>query len=413
MRTWWILSLFGAAWLAPLALADETAPPTPPPAAEGGAFATQNDGFSVRQPLGAFQPTDVGAPPEAGPMPPEQLAPQFDSAPLKGAADPAEPAQPATAPAKPAPTVAPAQFQAPVEPNTAPPVRTEPKTTIVPGSAAPAFQPATPQSPPHSAAEQPEPQNLAQSLYQQAITPPMTGAIAGTPISLQNALARRTDPARYAEFVRAYWRLSQSLAAYHEALQGAVELSRLPQPREPHQQSLLQAATTAAEVEVRQARLQVLSAQWDLAERMTGEATAPLPEDLPLMSAYRSKFDAVFAGRVPPAGARRLHETFAARLALVEGRAAAVVACENAFGALADAYAQGQVELADVLREHARLHEARRAFLSSVYDYNAAIADYAYLAAGPHRSPETIVSMLVERPKPASPDAAPANFVAP
>ncbi len=42
MRTWWILSLFGAAWLAPLALADETAPPPPPPTPPGGAVATPN-----------------------------------------------------------------------------------------------------------------------------------------------------------------------------------------------------------------------------------------------------------------------------------------------------------------------------------------------------------------------------------
>lgn len=413
MRPWWNVPLLGMALWAPLAVAEETTAPDQPSPSQASqpTEAAQDDDFQPRRPLGAFQPTDVGDPaaPNAGPMPPEQLAPELDAAPLRTLGEePPAAAQPNEPPAQ---TVAPAQFQAPVQPANAPAAVAEPKTTIVPGAATPALQPVAPQTPP--AADQPEPQNLAQSLYQQAISPPMTGAIAGAPLSLRAALTRRTDPTRYGEFVGAYWKLSQSLAAYHEALQGSVELSRLPQARLPHQQALLQAATTAAEVEVRQARLHALSAQWDLAERMTGEVAAPLPEDLPLLSAYRSKFEAVFASRVPPAGARRLHETFDARLALLEGRAAAVVASENAFAALADAYGQGQLDLSDVLREHARLHAARREFLRSVYDYNAAIADYAYLAAGPHRSPEIIVSMLVERPKPVTQQAAPANFVSP
>jgi hypothetical protein len=232
-------------------------------------------------------------------------------------------------------------------------------------------------------------------------------------MTLQQALTRRTDPTRYAEFVKVYWRLSQLLAVYHDALQGAAELAQLPQPRVAYQQALLQAAGAAAEAEVRQARLLALTSQGELADHMAGTA-APLPQDTPLTGAYKSKFEAVFAGRTPPAGARRLHETFDARLAVIEARAASVVAAENAFAAVANAYANGQLTVSDVLREHARLQADRREFLRSVYDYNAAIAEYAYLAAGPNRTPEIIASMLVERKKLASAqDTAPANFVGP
>ena len=81
---------------------------------------------------------------------------------------------------------------------------------------------------------------------------------------------------------------------------------------------------------------------------------------------------------------------------------------------LAEGYAAGQTQLEDVLRWHERLRSVRHAFLTSVYEYNASIADYAYLAAGPGRSPETIAAMLVERKKPvANNSVAPANFAAP
>jgi hypothetical protein len=218
-------------------------------------------------------------------------------------------------------------------------------------------------------------------------------------MTLEQALSQRADPARYAEFVKGYWKLSQSLGSYHDALQSGVELTQLPAPRAPHLQASLQSARADAEAEIRQAKLTAVTSQWELSEQMSGEAALPLASDLPLMAAYKSKFEAVFAGRTYPVGARRLDATFGARLALLEGRAQAVVAAENAFAAAADAYRSGQSDLAVVLGEHAGLQAARREFLTSVYDYNAAIADYAWLAAGPNRSPETIAGMLVERRK--------------
>jgi hypothetical protein len=244
-----------------------------------------------------------------------------------------------------------------------------------------------------------EPQNLAQSLYQQSLTAPPNGAVEGSAITLEEALARRSDPARYAEFVRSYWAVSQSLASYHDALQSSVELAQLPAPRIPLQQALLQAARAQAEAEVRQAKLAAVTAQWELVEQMLTDAPLPLPADPPLTAAYKSKFDAVFAGRTPPPGARRLDAAFGPRLAVIEGRAAAVVGAENAFAAVADSYAKGQADISAAIAEHGRLQAVRREFLRSVYDYNAAIADYAWLAAGPNRSSETIAGMLVERRK--------------
>jgi hypothetical protein len=228
----------------------------------------------------------------------------------------------------------------------------------------------------------------------------------GVAMNLQEALTRRTDPARYAEFVKSYWKLAQSLASYHDTLQGGVELAQIPAPRVPYQQALLQRARAAAEAEVRQARLDAIASQWELSDQMSGEPVLPLPTDMPLVAAYKSKFEAVFSGRTAPVGARRLDAAFAPRLALIEGRAAAVVAAENAFAAAADSYANGQIDIATALGEHARLQSARREFLESVYEYNASIADYAWLAAGPNRTPETIAGMLVERRKPAVESAA-------
>jgi hypothetical protein len=372
----------------------------------GGAFVPQgkaNPPAPERQPLGAFQPTDIGSPSaaESQPEPPKALAPDLEAAPVRGLNEPLQLGESSQ-------SVAPAQFQSPATPGVK--SKTDPKTTVVPAASAPALQPVTPleQTTP------PESQNVAQSLYQQSLAPPTSGAIEGAPLGLQQGLAQRTDSSRYAEYVKSYWKLSQLLASYHDALQAATELTRIPQPRAAHHQALLQAAGAATEAEVRQARLQAVSAQWELSEQMGSQTTPPLPQDAPLTSAYKSKFEAVFAGRAAPAGARRLDATFDVRLAVIEARASAVLASENAFGSLVTSYGSGQGDIADVLRQHAVLQAARREFLRSVYDYNAAIADYAWLAAGPNRSPETIAGMLVERKKPVIPqDSVPANFVSP
>jgi hypothetical protein len=399
-----------------VAVADDNA--TPGGAGPGDAEAASSGpalggGFRSVQPLGTFQPTDIsgggfseaGAPNLTEPQPPQSLEPDPQAAPVQNP----PPRQPAAGAFQ---EVAPAQFQTPAAPKTAP----EPKTSVTPG-AAPPLQGAAPSAGAanaNGAAAPAEPQSLAQSLYQQAITAPASGALTGSALSLHQALSRRTDSSRYAEFVKAYWKLSQSLGTYYEAIQGVSELSRLPAPRVAHHQALLQAAIATAQAEAQQAKVAAVAAQWALAEQMTGEAAATIPQDAPLIAEYKSKFDAVFSGRLPPAGARRLHETFDARLALIEARAASTVAVENAFAALADGYAGGQIDLANVLNEHIRLQTARREFLRGVYDYNADIADYAYLAAGPHRSADIIVSMLVERKKPVvAPQAAPANFISP
>jgi hypothetical protein len=405
MRLLWILPVFWALFLPGSARSDE---------GQDGGFQPRQEisepealdpaEFQPIQPLGTFQPTDIGDSSNPQQQAPGALAPAVDAEPIRQDAD-------SGADDVPSQTVAPAQFQSPSAPKAKSP---EPKTTVVPAANAPAFQPVTPgnQSTPPSQPALVEPQNLAQSLYQQSAAPPPTGAIEGVATTLQEALTRRTDPARFAEFVTKYWRLSQSLASYHDALQGGVELVQLPTPRAPYQQALLQRARTAAEAEVRQARLGAIASQWELAEQMTGEAVLPLPTDVPLTAAYKSKFEAVFAGRAAPVGARRLDATFGPRLAVVEGRAAAVVAAENAFAAAADSYANGQIDLAAALGEHSRLQSARREFLQSVYEYNVDIAEYAWLAAGPNRTPETIAGMLVERKKPAG-EPASTNLAAP
>jgi hypothetical protein len=409
MRPAWHMWIFAAVFLGAASLtAQEPEPAAGPPneAPADPAFREPNpidSSFPARPSLGSFQPTDIGLgdeEPHRGPMPPQILSPEPDAAPAGGE-------QPRPQFDEVPQDVAPAQFQSPASPKAA----AEPKTTVIPKSAAPAFQPVEPEG----ETKQPESKSLAQSLYQQAITKPASGALTGSPLALQEALTRRADSSRYAEFVKAYWELSRSLGAYYESVQGASELSRLPQPRQAIEQGLLEAARAAAEADLRQRRLHAIAAQLELAEQFSSvPSQAPLPADLPLVSAYKSKFEAVFSGRTPPRGARRLHETFEPRQALIEARAAEVVAVENAFAALAEAYADGQAPLDAVLRQHEQLQAARHGFLRSVYDYNAAIADYAWLAAGPGRSPETIASMLVERkPATASENVAPANFTPP
>jgi hypothetical protein len=87
-------------------------------------------------------------------------------------------------------------------------------------------------------------------------------------------------------------------------------------------------------------------------------------------------------------------------LKTVRSRADAVIASHQAVQAAAEAVANGQATVAELLEIHHQYARERSAFTLAVYEYNAMIAEYA-LNVAPNQSPGTIVGMLIKT-KPAT-----------
>jgi hypothetical protein len=154
----------------------------------------------------------------------------------------------------------------------------------------------------------------------------------------------------------------------------------------------------AADARAQQAKLAAVATQQDLADAafMPASDTLPIPIDLPFTGAYRTNFDALFAGRTAPAGLRRIDRTIPLYQQLVEARATSVTSAGEALQRVSEAYQTGQLGLTDMLSAISLLHVQQREFLAVVRDYNYSIADYALAVAGPGVNREIIVSMLIE-----------------
>lgn len=219
----------------------------------------------------------------------------------------------------------------------------------------------------------------------------------GASLSLRDALRSAADRQRQLDVVRAYWRLGVSAADYHHAQEEAALLAELISPRAVHEQAQLRAAQAQANARRDEAKLAYVDAQHDLADKAARTSDdLPTASDLPFVGVYNTRFSQVFAGRVAPASLRRIDRTLPHSLHLIQSRASAVAAAENALQELATAYDDGRVDATTVLEAVTAWRDQRIAFLATVRDYNSSIAEYALHAAGSVVNQDQIVSMLIE-----------------
>ena len=258
--------------------------------------------------------------------------------------------------------------------------------------------PASDQATPPTTARTTPPQ-----LLEEALNSPVTGAIDGTPTSLEVALDRAAG--RQLEATQLYWRLCVAVAEYNfardeQALLGQFEAdASTPAPNaDPFEVELAAAAARS-----REAELAALEAQHALAA-LLGHSTTdalPVPSDRPHVGAYRTHFQEIFAQRSAPPRVRLIDRTLPLRRKAVDLRCQSVVAARDALEATLDAYGQ-QTTMEHVLVRIKTLARERRAFLQAVRDYNADIADYALAVAGVGASSRDLVAMLI-KPPPAPP----------
>ncbi len=237
----------------------------------------------------------------------------------------------------------------------------------------------------------------ATDLMTQALTPPKDTALTGRPTTLLEILSRAgLDRNRLLAVTRAYWKLSTAQSDYDWAADEASRLDQIPADR-GLEKALLTTAQAAAQARLHEARLGAVTAQQELADLLGVPATSaqPLAADLPLVGPYRTYFDTLFAGRVPPPRTKVIDRGLPARRDAIEARVAAVHAASTAVHIAEDARGKGQLDLPTVLTCHAEFARQRRAFLTTVRDYNLEIGEYAIAVADPNAGPDRLVAMMI------------------
>jgi hypothetical protein len=226
--------------------------------------------------------------------------------------------------------------------------------------------------------------------------------------SLLDTLNSLTETASQTPAVKAYWRLAAAIVQFSFAEEEAAVLAKATDPQSPPERALLVAARAAAFARQQELQFAVSSAQYDLIERAPALAgdTVPWPSEVPLTGKYRTNFDVLFAGRVPPPGLLRIHKTLPASLAATEGQAESAAAAGDAVDKISQAYASGQVRAEDLINAVSVWRDQRTAYVRAVLRYNEQITDYAMAVMGPVADPATVISTLIAKKPAAAPNSA-------
>ena len=216
-----------------------------------------------------------------------------------------------------------------------------------------------------------------------------------------SVVATAPERQRQIEAVHAYWRLAEAVGEYHFCHERQQRLARLRAGND--EAADLRTAQAVAAAQLREAEVQVTTAQHDLAEilLLVPGTPLPLPADQPLVGPYRTLFAELFAGKNAPQRARVLDQTLPLRNRAVESHAAALLAAEDALDAAIELQASGQGRLAGVIAALDAQIRQQRAFLAAVCRYNHDIADYALAVVSPQTTPELLVGTLIKQNRPA------------
>ena len=271
-------------------------------------------------------------------------------------------------------------------------------TPVAPSSASSASTATAPASlapPSASGASTSPPRTRPPEMVAEAAILPTGGLINGKPLTLINAVSVTVDRRQQMEIIHSYWGLVQAVGEYHYCADHWQSLSSLK--GRGGNDTLLRPAQAAAAAQVRQAELNLLGRQYELAALLGQPANMPLPlpADLPHVGAYRTYFNELFAGRSAPEQARLAEKKLPIQRQMVDEQAAAVLAAEDARSALGEEFSNGRAESTSVISCASDLLAQRQAFIAAVCRYNQSIADYGLAVALPTATPQSLVAMLI------------------
>ena len=250
----------------------------------------------------------------------------------------------------------------------------------------------------------------ASDLLGHALEPAKTSPLAGHTLTLLQAITPFAGNRNFQlAIARAYWKLAASQGDYNWAVDESDRLDQVATGTAATDSTVMATARASSQARLLEAKLAAVTAQQELADLLSIPPNNPLPlaADPPLVGAYRTYFETLYAGRVPPPRMRLIDRTLPIRREAIETHVAAVQAAASAVHSAEDARAKGQSDLQNLLLCEADLSRQRRSFLAAVRDYNFDIDEYALTVAEPNVPTDRVIGMLIRTRPAASPTIAP------
>jgi hypothetical protein len=222
---------------------------------------------------------------------------------------------------------------------------------------------------------------------------PANAPLAGTPMTLGEAVRDSRTRADQTQRARAYWDLAASVADYYLAVLEAQELDAYRAGiSAPSQQWDVRIADSKTRIEA--ARLNAQSAQLQLHNLLGGAATTlPLPADVPHCGRYNAEYAEIFASRPDPT-AKKLAEVLSLRHSELRAMNRAI---DDAKALVESAVAtrHPSSDGGELLTAQQLLALQRRQFVARAREYNQEIAAYTELAAPSQVAPSRLVAMMI------------------
>lgn len=335
---------------------------------------TAGDGSPRLAPMPALPAV---APSVVLPPPKENLAPGGDRVPSGGTGVPTLPRIPATMPDLPG---------AAAPRSDLPPADLSPIPKTPGGVEDRGANPSAPQQP-----HRPTPLQMVASLS----TLSQAEVIAGSRLSLVQAVSRARDRNQQAAVIHAYWRLTQAVAEYHICFEAERQLTQFRAKEVPG--TILLTAQAAAKASLQAAKVAVSGAQYELAAaaQLSTATLPPLPADFPHAGPYRTSFEGIASRSSTPPAALLLNRTLPDNYQAIQQRLTALHEADNARTAAIELYQTGQVDLPALLRCHDAFVSQQRIFMADVCDYNHRIADYVLSVVQRPMTGQALVDMLI------------------
>jgi hypothetical protein len=288
---------------------------------------------------------------------------------------------------QPAPTAA-----APTEPEpAAAPLSQSNSSASLAGSSLPATPLTQPADPSQRSllVSGPKPSKLMEEL----MNAPAGAPLAGTPITLGDAVRDSRSRQDQTQRARAYWDLAAAVADYYLAVLEAQELDAYRAGvTAPSKQWDVRLADSKTRIDA--TRLAAQSAQLQLHNLLGGAATSlPLPADVPHCGRYNAEYDEIFGSRPDPV-AKKLAEVLALRHAELRSMTQAIDEAK----ALVEQEVSMRAPTNDgtqLLNAQQLLSLERRQFVARAREYNQEIAAYTELAAPADVASDRLVAMMI------------------
>ncbi len=231
---------------------------------------------------------------------------------------------------------------------------------------------------------------------------PADRALHERPLPLLEALERSGDRARRLWITQAYWKVGAAFALVRQAAAAVDRLELVAPGAAAQDRAVLEALVAEARSERAAAQAALVAAQQELVDlvRLPPGEPPPWPVDRPLVAAYQTHFESIFANRAATGRVRAINRSLPPRHEALEARAAAAQAAAEAFATVEAEHAQGRLPIEAVATAAERLGSLERGFIDDVRTYNNEIAEYVMAVADFSVPDERFAAMLIGTPIP-------------